>query len=89
MLSPVIIGGIAILAIVVIGAVLCARRRPGPPPSPGGFEVVTPPPGPSTPRPESRPPVSEVGAKVLVICPYCGAKNEQGILKCQKCGADL
>ena len=26
---------------------------------------------------------------VLIICPYCGAKNEQGILKCQKCKADL
>jgi hypothetical protein len=25
----------------------------------------------------------------LVICPFCGAKNEQGILKCQKCGGDL
>ena len=28
-------------------------------------------------------------AKVLVICPYCGAKTEQGISKCQKCHADL
>jgi len=27
--------------------------------------------------------------KVLVICPYCGAKTEQGISKCQKCHADL
>lgn len=27
--------------------------------------------------------------KVLVICPYCGAKTEQGIMKCQNCGADL
>jgi hypothetical protein len=26
---------------------------------------------------------------VLVICPYCGAKTEQGLAKCQKCGADL
>lgn len=30
-----------------------------------------------------------VGAKVFVICPYCGAKTEQGIMKCQNCGADL
>ena len=30
-----------------------------------------------------------VDAKVFVICPYCGAKTEQGIVKCQKCGADL
>ena len=28
-------------------------------------------------------------AKVLVICPYCGAKNEQGLTKCQNCQADL
>ena len=27
--------------------------------------------------------------KVLVICPYCGAKTEQGISKCQNCKADL
>jgi len=28
-------------------------------------------------------------AKVLVICPYCGAKTEQGLAKCVKCGADI
>ena len=27
--------------------------------------------------------------KVLVVCPFCGAKTEQGLAKCQKCGADL
>jgi hypothetical protein len=27
--------------------------------------------------------------RVFVICPYCGAKTEQGIMKCQNCGADL
>ncbi|MHA2356982.1 MAG: zinc-ribbon domain-containing protein [Candidatus Thorarchaeota archaeon] len=27
--------------------------------------------------------------RVLVICPYCGHKNEQGISKCGECGADL
>jgi hypothetical protein len=27
--------------------------------------------------------------KVLVICPYCGAKTEQGMAKCQNCGSDL
>ncbi len=32
-------------------------------------------------------PVSE--AKVFVICPYCGAKVEQGITKCHKCGAEI
>ncbi|MGQ4872169.1 MAG: hypothetical protein ACP6IT_10105 [Candidatus Thorarchaeota archaeon] len=28
-------------------------------------------------------------AKVLVICPYCGGKTEQGLSKCQHCGAEL
>ncbi len=27
--------------------------------------------------------------KVLVVCPYCGAKTEQGLAKCQNCKADL
>ena len=26
---------------------------------------------------------------VLIVCPFCGAKTEQGRLKCEKCGADL
>jgi hypothetical protein len=39
----------------------------------------------SGPTPSAGPP----DAKVFVICPYCGAKTEQGLSKCQKCGADL
>jgi hypothetical protein len=27
--------------------------------------------------------------KVLVVCRFCGAKNEQGLTKCKTCGADL
>lgn len=41
---------------------------------------------PSTVAPMGRP---AGDAKVLVICPYCGAKNEQGLTKCQNCQADL
>ena len=26
---------------------------------------------------------------VLVVCPYCGHKNEEGITKCQNCGASI
>lgn len=26
---------------------------------------------------------------VLVVCPYCGHKNEQGITTCEKCGASV
>ncbi len=48
-----------------------------------------------TPRPSVTPIGSESTTKerevvkVLVICPYCGAKTEQGLAKCQKCGADI
>ena len=34
-------------------------------------------------------PQREVITKVLVVCPYCGVKNEQGVLKCQNCSAEL
>ena len=27
--------------------------------------------------------------KVLVVCPACGAKNEQGLTSCQNCGASI
>ena len=27
--------------------------------------------------------------RVLVVCPYCGNKNAQGLSKCQSCNADL
>ena len=27
--------------------------------------------------------------RVLVVCPYCGHKNQQGMSKCGECGADL
>lgn len=26
---------------------------------------------------------------ILVVCPYCGAKNEQGITTCSNCGAEI
>ncbi len=53
------------------------------------------------PQPQSQPssvmthgstpitPRKEVETRYLVICPYCGAKNEQGIMKCQNCFAEL
>ena len=27
--------------------------------------------------------------RILVVCPYCGAKNEQGITTCKNCGAEI
>jgi len=26
---------------------------------------------------------------VLIVCPYCGAKNEQGFTSCMNCGAEI
>lgn len=34
-------------------------------------------------------PEREVITRILVVCPYCGSKNEQGILRCQNCSAEL
>ena len=45
-----------------------------------------------TPQPTQPAPVREreiVRDRVLVICPYCGAKNEQGVLNCYNCDAEL
>ena len=33
--------------------------------------------------------VREPAPLVLIVCPYCGAKNEQGIIKCRKCSAEI
>lgn len=33
--------------------------------------------------------VAPTDVKVLVICPYCGTKTEQGIINCQRCSAKL
>jgi len=43
-------------------------------------------------RRENSPPtpaVREPAPLVLIVCPYCGAKNEQGMLKCRACGAEM
>ncbi|MBD3407535.1 MAG: hypothetical protein GF411_15570 [Candidatus Lokiarchaeota archaeon] len=46
---------------------------------------------PSSSAPEPPPSVTREReiVKVLVVCPYCGAKNEQGTPKCHKCQASL
>jgi len=44
---------------------------------------------PVTPTEPSTYPRLDTYAKVLVICPFCGAKTEQGITHCQHCKAPL
>jgi hypothetical protein len=36
-----------------------------------------------------RPEKAAASAKVLIVCRFCGAKTEQGLTMCQKCGAEL
>ncbi len=46
----------------------------------------------TAPQPTHQPTIKEreiVRDRVLVICPYCGAKNEQGVLSCYNCDAEL
>ena len=45
----------------------------------------------TTPNELAIEPVRErvVTERVLVVCPYCGTKNEQGIIKCRKCSAEM
>lgn len=40
-------------------------------------------------KPSSVLPPLPSNAKVLIICPYCGAKTEQGLTSCKKCNAEL
>ncbi len=86
-MMTIVIAGVAIIAIIGIGAVVCSRRGgDGLPPTPGAYDVVTP--GPSAPSAARAAPAA-AAATILVICPYCGAKTEQGILECRNCGAEL
>lgn len=62
-----------VAVVVIIGGVVAFKRRKG---REEDVEVA----------PEQAIPKD---AKVLIVCPYCGAKTEQGLLKCQNCSADL
>jgi hypothetical protein len=81
---------LGILAVAIIGVVLCVvcrgRRGGGTPSSPTVDHYVAPP---SSPSHSGTVREREVTTRVLVVCPYCGAKNEQGILHCHNCDAEL
>jgi len=68
-------------------AMMAARTMPTP-----TTYVANPQPQPSSVMTHGSTPIAprkEVETRYLVICPYCGAKNEQGIMKCQNCSAEL
>jgi hypothetical protein len=75
-------GAFGLLIIIAAGVALVRRGKKPEMPA----EIATPPPEPE------REPVRErelITERVMVICPFCGAKNIQGISKCQNCGGDL
>lgn len=69
--------------IVVVGIVGRGRGRATALPTTGDFETA---------KSTQTTPVREreiVSERFLVICPFCGGKNEQGTISCQSCGAKL
>ncbi|MHA1634164.1 MAG: hypothetical protein ACTSW8_07945 [Candidatus Thorarchaeota archaeon] len=84
------VGIVAGLLILLILCCVCRSKKKDPdyaPAQPTTDHYVAPP---STPRPTETVREREiVRDRVLVICPYCGSKNEQGVLNCQNCDAEL
>ncbi len=88
--SPIILGFFVLLLIAGIGVVASKRKSEEPATTSdiSGPSDFSPTPS-SEPKPEPVHSRETIRDRVLVICPYCGAKNEQGITKCQNCSADL
>ena len=70
-------------------------KPPEPPTTPKPIPAAKPVPEPE-PIPEADPTSSKIIERttverviVLFMCPYCGAKNEQGITKCANCQAEI
>ena len=78
-----------VAAVLILGILCCVCRSKKKEPE------LTPPPVDHY-RAPSQPATTEtvrereiVRDRVLVICPYCGAKNDQGVLRCHSCNAEL
>ncbi|MFX1563678.1 MAG: zinc ribbon domain-containing protein [Promethearchaeota archaeon] len=92
--AVIVIASIISWAILGIPAFVCIgvgvwlrRRRERAPMAP----IIPPRPVASRPVPEVQPVVREreIREVVLVVCPYCGTKNQQGTTHCSKCGASI
>ncbi|MBE0526629.1 MAG: hypothetical protein IH631_06775 [Candidatus Thorarchaeota archaeon] len=81
-----IVGLIAGLLILLILCCVCRSKKkaPGLPPTHPTYDHYVAPPSTTTIREREI-----VRDRVLVICPYCGSKNEQGITTCANCDAEL
>lgn len=84
--TQVLLGiGISLFLGILLIACIFSRRKGGAAAPSGGV----PPSSPSGPVRHEAVKEREVTTRVLVVCPFCGAKNEQGVLKCQNCGAEI
>jgi len=83
-----VVGVVAGLLILIILCCVCRNKKKKPdytpPAQPTGDYRA-----PSTPTQTTVREREIVRDRVLVICPYCGSKNEQGVLSCQNCDAEL
>ncbi len=86
-MSPLMLGIIGVVFLIIIIGCVVSRRRKGDTGQPSTFDHYTAPP--SSPASSGTIREREVTTRVLVVCPYCGAKNEQGILSCHNCDAEL
>jgi len=87
MVSPIMLGVIAAVFLVIILVCVVSRRKRGDTgPAPTVDHYRAPPASPASSRTIRE---REVTTRVLVVCPYCGSKNEQGILTCHNCDAEL
>ena len=77
LLSPLFLFGVVL--IVIVGVVVLRKKGKK---EPEAVARVSEP-------PSERVTERIVEKQYLVICPYCSHKNEQGITKCQGCGAGL
>jgi len=81
------VGLIAAVLILGILCCVCRSKKKEPEYAPPTVDHYRAPP--STPTESTVIEREIVRDRVLVICPYCGAKNEQGVLTCHNCKADL
>ena len=85
-----VIGLFAGLLILGILCCVCRSKKKDPEVAPPSVDHYRAPPSAPTQRPTTTVREREiVRDRVLVICPYCGSKNEQGITTCQNCDAEL